>query len=242
MKRVILFFACACLYTTSVCAQNSVNVLTAKEKKQGWITLFNGVNLDGWTSVGKQNPPITGWTVENGILTVNKKGEKRGGDIITKEQFSDFDLRFDFRLTKAANSGVKYFFTHYEKGGWLGCEYQVLDDDFHPDAKAGRDGNRKTGSLYDLFPAGKKQMKPTGEWNTGRVVVKGTKVTHYLNGKKVLSYDRQSQAYKDAWQLSKFKNTQPMFGDVEKGHILLQDHVDEASFRNIKIKDLSKKK
>lgn len=238
--RHITLFLISLLFVLNLQAQVADNVLTDKEQKQGWVLLFNGVNLQGWTSVGKQTPPDKGWTVENGVLTVNKGGAKRGGDIITKEQYSDFDLCFEFRLTKAANSGLKYFFTNYTKGGWLGNEYQVLDDDFHPDAKAGRDGNRKTASLYDVIPAGKKEMKPTGEWNKGRIVAKGTKVTHYLNGKKTVSYDRKSKAYQEAVKLSKFNEAQPLFGSVEKGHILLQDHQDEVSFKNIKIKNLEK--
>ena len=238
-----LSFICvlAGLTVVNAIAQTSHNSLSKKEEKQGWSLLFNGTNLDGWTSVGKQTPPEVGWTVEDGVLTVNKGGSKRGGDIITKEMFSDFDLYFEFRLTKAANSGVKYFFFNYEQGGWLGCEFQVLDDDFHPDAKAGRDGNRTTASLYDVFPpGGKKQMKPTGEWNSGRVVAKGAKITHYLNGKIVLKYDRTSKSYIEAVNLSKFKAAKPIFGSIEKGFILLQDHNDEVSFRNIKIKKLTK--
>lgn len=237
MKRIILFYT-GCLFCITNISAQVLNTLSEKEEKQGWTLLFNGDNLDGWISAGKNTPPEKGWTVENGAIIVNRGGRQRGGDIITEEQFSEFDLRFEFKLTKAANSGVKYLFAKYEKGGWLGSEYQVLDDDFHPDAKAGRDGNRKTASLYDVLPAGKKKMKPTGEWNQGRVVVKGSIVTHYLNGKKVLSYDRNSKMYEEAWKLSKFKDTEPMFGCVEKGHILLQDHDDEVSYRNVKIKRL----
>lgn len=238
-----LFFYAASMAASSTSGETtSKEPLSSSEKKQkhGWVTLFNGKNLEGWTAIGKETPPVKGWTVEEGILTVNKGGPKHGGDMITREQYSNFDLRFEFRLTKAANSGVKYFFTNYEKGGWLGSEYQVLDDDFHPDAKAGRNGNRKTASLYDIFPPGKKQMKPTGEWNTGRIVVKGSVVTHYLNGKKVLTYDRESAAYKDAVRLSKFKDSHPLFGTVKKGYIMLQDHQDEVSYRNIRIKELEK--
>ena len=238
MKQTSFIFVCLFVFIIGANAQSS---LSEKEKKQGWILLFNGNNLDGWTSVGKDTQPEKGWTVENGVLTVNKGGPQRGGDINSKEQFSEFDLCFDFKLTKGANSGVKYLFTRYEKGGWLGNEYQVLDDDFHPDAKQGRDGNRKTASLYDMLPTGKKTMKPTGEWNSARIVVKGSKVTHYLNGQKVLSFDFKSKAYEEAWKLSKFKDSSPMFGTVGKGHIHIQDHQDEVSFRNIKIRDLSKK-
>ncbi|RHR58186.1 DUF1080 domain-containing protein [Parabacteroides sp. AF17-28] len=224
------------LWTGNIYSQD--NQLTAKEKKEGWVLLFNGKNLDGWTSVGKDTPPAFGWVVEDGILNVRKQGDKRGGDIITRDQYSDFDLKVDFRITKGANSGIKYFFTKYEKGGWLGLEYQILDDENHPDAKLGRDGNRLEGGLYDMLPTSPKQVNPIGEWNQARIVAKGTKVTHYLNGKKILSFDRSSEQYKKAWQLSKYKNSKPMFGDVKEGHILLQDHGDEVSFRNVKIKVL----
>ena len=237
MKKFFVVFLGLFLIAETGFAQ--INILTAKELKQGWKLLFNGQNLDGWTSVGKDAPPEKGWDVENGILTVNKGGPQRGGDIITKEQFSDFELIVEFRLTKGANSGIKYFFTQYTKGGWLGLEYQVLDDDVHPDAKLGRDGNRTQAGLYDMFaPAKNKKDKPIGEWNQARIVAKGSKVVHYLNGKKVLSFDRKSDQYKEAFLLSKFKDCEPMFGDVEKGHILLQEHQDEVSFRNVKIRVL----
>lgn len=237
MNKVFIFItAFLFIWSGSIGAQD--NQLTAKEKKEGWVLLFNGKNLDGWTSVGKDVPPAFGWVVEDGILNVRKQGDKRGGDIITREQYSDFDLKVDFRITKGANSGIKYFFTKYEKGGWLGLEYQILDDDNHPDAKMGRDGNRLEGGLYDMLPTSPKKVNPIGEWNQARIVAKGTKVTHYLNGKKILSFDRSSESYKKAWQLSKYKNSKPMFGDVEEGHILLQDHGDAVSFRNVKIKVL----
>ncbi len=238
MKKniLVIFFLISGL--AYVYPQADINSLSPEEKSKAWILLFNGDNLDGWTSPGKTSAPERGWTVEQGILTVNKGGPKRGGDIITKEEFSEFDLRFEFRLSKAANSGVKYLFTRYEKGGWLGNEYQILDDDHHPDARGGRDGNRKTAAFYDVLPTAKKTMKPTGEWNTGRIVVKGSKVEHYLNGKRVLVYKRGSKAYRKAVGLSKFNNTEPFFGTVEKGYILLQDHQDEVSFRNIKIRRL----
>ena len=213
MKKVFVFLA-ALLFTWTGSVEAQDNQLTAKEKKEGWVLLFNGKNLDGWTSVGKDVPPAFGWEIENGVMTVRKQDGKRGGDIITRAQYSDFDLKVDFRITKGANSGIKYFFTKYEKGGWLGLEYQIMDDENHPDGKLG------------------------GEWNQARIVAKGSKVTHYLNGKKILTFDRSSQLYKETWQLSKYKNCQPMFGDVEKGHILLQDHGDVVSFKNVKIRKL----
>ena len=237
MKRILVIFAGLIFISGYVSAQP--NTLTPQEVSEGWKLLFNGENLDGWISVRTQEPPTAGWEVENGVLTVNKGGPKRGGDIITKDQYSDFDLMVDFKITKGANSGIKYFFMRYEKGGWLGLEYQVLDDETHPDAKLGHDNNRLQGGLYDMFaPAADKKDSPIGEWNTARIVSKGTQVEHYLNGQKVLSFDRKSPEYEAALLLSKYIGSEPKFGDVEKGHILLQDHQDEVSFRNIKIKVL----
>lgn len=234
---ILLLF---CVLAIDAFSQQLPNTLTGKEQRQGWILLFNGKNLDGWTSVGKDAPPASGWTVKDGILTVRKDGNKRGGDIITRDQYSDFDFCADFRITEGANSGIKYFFTKYDQGGWLGMEYQILDDQTHPDAKLGHDGNRVQGGLYDMLPPNKaKKDRPVGEWNQARIVAKGSSVTHYLNGKKVLTFDRKSNAYRKALQMSKYKNTVPAFGDVEQGYILLQDHGDEVSFRNIKIKKLN---
>lgn len=238
MKRNFILFLFFVL-TINTFSQQLTNALTNKEQKQGWILLFNGKNLDGWTSVGKDTPPTSGWEVKDGILTVKPQDGKRGGDIITRDQYSDFDFCVDFRITEGANSGIKYFFTKYDKGGWLGLEYQILDDQKHPDAKLGHDGNRVQGGLYDMFPPNKAKIdNPVGEWNQARIVSEGSKVTHYLNGKKVLSFDRKSENFKDAVELSKYKGCIPMFGDVKQGYILLQDHGNEVSFRNIKIKKL----
>lgn len=237
MKRIIL----SIVSLLSILAGNTYaqdNRLTSQEQQEGWVLLFNGENLNGWTSVGKETPPSFGWVVKDGILSVQKEADKRGGDIITREKYTDFDLMVDFKITEGANSGIKYFFAQYEKGGWLGLEYQILDDDNHPDAKLGRDGNRLVGGLYDMFPTSSKQVNPIGQWNQARVVAKGTKVTHYLNGKKILTFDRSSDLYKKTWLQSKYKDCSPMFGDVKEGYILLQDHGDLVSFRNIKIKSL----
>ena len=190
--------------------------------------------------MGKTVPPQKGWIVEDGAIIANKGGSAQGGDLITKDEYGEFDLCFEYKLAKGANSGVKYFFYKYGNN-WLGNEYQAIDEQYHSE-KATMKGVHKTAALYDLFAVtGKRLIYPYGEWNKGRIVAKGSKVTHYLNGKKVLAYDRKTQKYKEAVQKSKFKNAKPVFGTVEKGYILLQDHQDEAYFRNIKIKDLSGK-
>ena len=224
--------------STAIYAQDERSTLTKQQEKQGWKVLFNGKDLNGWTSVGKNTAPSQGWRIANGVLSFIGKGDQRGGDIISKEKYANFDLSLDFKLAEGGNSGIKYFFTKYEKGGWLGLEYQILDDANHPDAKNGRNGNRLQGTLYDMFPLDKKVANKVGEWNQARIVAKGTQVTHYLNGTKILSFDRNSKAYQEAWKLSKYKDSEPPFGQVQAGHILLQDHGDEVSFKNIIIKEL----
>jgi hypothetical protein len=225
---------------------NSLNALTEYEKTQGWRLLFNGQNADGWKGAYKDSFPEFGWGVNEGILTIAKSGggeSTNAGDIVTIEKFKAFDLAFDFRLTEGANSGLKYFVTLSEgnKGSAIGLEYQVLDDEKHPDAKMGIEGNRTLASLYDLIKAEKQPrfLKPIGEWNKGRVVVTpDNKVTHYLNGVKVLEYQRGSQEFRDLVAGSKYK-IWPNFGEAAEGHILLQDHGDEVSYKNIKIKTLN---
>ena len=217
------------------------NTISPNEAKEGWTLLWDGKTTDGWRGAKLSTFPAKGWKIEDGILKVMKSGgaeSANGGDIVTTRKYKNFILKVDFKITEGANSGIKYFFTKYEKGGWLGLEYQIMDDENHPDGKLGRDGNRLEGGLYDMFPTSAKKVNPIGEWNQARIVAKGSKVTHYLNGKKILTFDRSSQLYKETWQLSKYKNCQPMFGDVEKGHILLQDHGDVVSFKNVKIRKL----
>ncbi len=221
------------------------NELSPEEKSQGWKLLFDGVSSTGWESARKEAFPKDGWTIEDGILTIQKSDGSEArtfGDIVTTEQYSAFDLAFDFKLTDGANSGVKYFVTLAEgnTGSAIGLEYQILDDALHPDAKMGRDGNRTLASLYDLIKAEKQArfVRKPGEWNQGRVVVyPNNKVEHYLNGVKVLEYERGSQAYRDLVAISKYVIWNK-FGEAPSGRILLQDHGDQVSYKNIKIKPL----
>jgi len=221
------------------------NELTPEEKSQGWKLLFDGVSSTGWESARKGAFPKEGWTIEDAILTIQKSDGSEArtfGDIVSTEQYSAFDLAFDFKLTEGANSGVKYFVTLAEgnTGSAIGLEYQILDDALHPDAKMGRDGNRTLASLYDLIKAEKQDrfVRKPGEWNQGRVVVyPNNKVEHYLNGVKVLEYERGSQAYRDLVAISKYV-VWNKFGEAPSGRILLQDHGDQVSYKNIKIKNL----
>lgn len=221
------------------------NYLTAYEKQHNWKLLFDGKTTAGWRSAKGATFPAAGWRVADGLLTVlSSEGKEaaNGGDIVTNDQYGAFDLSFEFRLTPGANSGVKYFVTLDEKtnGSAIGLEYQVLDDERHPDAKLGRDGDRTLASLYDLMTAQKppRFVHPIGDWNVGRVVVlPNNHVTHYLNGVKVLEYVRGSADYKKLVAESKYK-VWPNFGEAPQGHLLLQDHGNEVSFRSIKIKSL----
>lgn len=221
------------------------NSLSAAEKSDGYKLLFDGVSSKGWKGAYRPAFPEKGWQIKDGLLTVlssNGAESTNGGDIVTEKEYAAFDLTFDFKLSTGANSGVKYFVTLQENnaGSAIGLEFQVLDDKVHPDAKLGRNGNRTLGSLYDLLTANKQDrfLRPIGQWNTGRVVVyPNNHVEHFLNGVKVLEYERGSKEFRDLVALSKYK-VWPNFGEAKTGHILLQDHGNEVSFRSIRMKEL----
>lgn len=224
---------------------NIPNHLSPTEKKNGWKLLFDGKTSDGWRGAYLKGFPQKEWQVKDGEITVLASEGKEGGnagDIVTLKEYKAFDLSFQFKLTPGANSGLKYFVALSENntGSAIGLEYQVLDDKLHPDAKLGRDGDRTLASLYDLIPAAKQArfVHPIGQWNTGRIVVfPNNHVIHYLNGIKVLEYDRGSAAFRKLVAISKYK-IWPHFGEAPQGHILLQDHGNEVSFRSIKIREL----
>jgi hypothetical protein len=221
------------------------NYLSDYEKQHGWKLLFDGKTSQGWRSAKGTAFPAQGWQITDGTMTVlSSEGKEaaNGGDIVTNAEYRAFDLSFEFKLTPGANSGLKYFVTLAEKTDMsaIGLEYQVLDDALHPDAKLGRDGNRTLASLYDLIKADKppRFVHPIGEWNVGRVVVyPNNHVEHYLNGTKVIEYERGSPAFRELVAQSKYK-VWPSFGEAPTGHLLLQDHGNRVSFRSIKLKEL----
>lgn len=225
------------------------NTLTPAEKATGWRLLWDGKTTDGWRSAKADAFPAKGWIIKDGVLTIlAAKGAESAaaGDIITRERYRDFELRLEFKMTPRANSGVKYFVqpnldpitgsgAKAAVGSAIGLEYQILDDALHPDARLGRDGNRTLASLYDLIPSSTgKKPNPIGEWNAARIIVRGNHIEHWLNGEKVIEYNRGTPAFRDAVVNSKYKNI-PNFGEWPDGHILLQEHGDEVSYRNIKI-------
>ena len=240
------------------------NTLTEQERAEGYELLFDGKTLpaDKWVGVKDEWKleafPARGWFVQDGCLTMRPTSgiadgkwfplppeDARlggGGDIATRKLYRDFVFKFDFRLTEAANSGVKYFYNP----GWHknSCEeYQILDPG-HPDAAKGRDGNRRIAALYDIFPApgADAAAKPLGQWNSGMIVAKGNHVEHWLNGVKVLEYERGSKAFRDGVAASKYRAWQDagrLWGEAESGRLLLQDHGDSTvSFCNLKVKEL----
>jgi hypothetical protein len=221
------------------------NTLTEQEKKNGFVLLWDAKTTQGWRGAYKDKFPEHGWEIKDGTLSVVKSAgaeSQNGGDIVTTNEYGAFDLQFEFKLTEGANSGVKYFVTEKEnnQGSAIGLEYQVLDDEKHPDAKLGAAGNRTLASLYDLIPSEKnpRGLKKIGEWNNGRVIVyPDNRVEHWLNGYKVIEYKRGNNIYKALVARSKYAQWEN-FGMAEKGHILLQDHGDNVSFRSIKIKEL----
>lgn len=219
------------------------NTISPMEEKQGWKLLWDGKTTDGWRAAKGIAFPAGGWVIENGMLKVlNADGAEssNGGDIVTLKKYKNFELTVDFKITDGANSGIKYFVdTDLNKGegSSIGCEFQILDDNKHPDAKMGVNGNRTLGSLYDLITASSDKFFRKSDFNTARIVVQGKKVTHYLNDKMVVQYERGTQMWRALVAYSKYAKY-PGFGELEEGNILLQDHGNEVFFKNIKIKEL----
>ena len=227
------------------------NELTEWEKRNGWRLLWDGKTSEGWRGAKLDEFPKSGWQMKDGELTVlaTDGGESTGpGDIVTTSNYSNFELELEFKITEGANSGIKYFVDpslNKGQGSAIGCEFQILDDQRHPDAKMGVNGNRTVGSLYDLItaenlsvPGRGKQFKGVGNWNKARIVSRDGKVEHWLNNEKIIEYDRNSQIFKALVAYSKYKDW-PNFGRWPEGSILLQDHGNEVSFRSIKIRELN---
>lgn len=213
----------------------SLNTLTPQEQRDGWVLLFDGKTTRDWRGIYLDHFPDQGWTIQDGALTVLTAADpsQRGGSIITEKQYGSFELSLEFKYGEDANSGIKYFVVEREQptpGHGLGLEYQIWNDE-QP-----READKQLGSLYDLIPATNKIVKPVGEWNTARIVVHGNHVEHWLNGRKVVEFDRGSSHFRQLVAESKYKDI-PGFGEDPRGHILLQDEGLFNAFRNIKIKE-----
>jgi len=238
MKIKTLFIPIIALFlfqsTTAISQQKK-----QKQREKTQTVLFDGSSTDAWKDIKSDQFPEHGWVVKDGILTVLAKTEEQEGghDIITKEQFSNFELELEVLLSEGANSGVKYMVvnTYPGKKSYLGLEYQLIDNEQHADASLGRNGNRRMATLYDILPARENiKVNPAGEWNTVKIVVNKNRVEHWINNTKAVVYTRNSDSYKELVRLSKY-NKLENFGGQKKGHILLQGHGNQVSFKNIKI-------
>lgn len=226
------------------------NRLTEQEVRKGWRLLWDGKTTTGWRRANDTAFPEEGWVIKDGLLTVLESGggeSRNGGDIVTEQEFANFELELDFKIAKGANSGIKYFVVeglNKGVGSAIGLEFQILDDRNHPDAKMGVAGNRTMGSLYDLIRGENlneegrtsKRVNAIGNWNKARLVVRGSHVEHWLNNVKVVEYERGSQIYRNLVANSKYAKFEG-FGEAPSGHILLQDHGNEVHFRSIKIRE-----
>lgn len=220
------------IFVYAVIAQRP-NTLTKKEQKTGWSLLFDGKTFNGWKMLAND-----GWEISKGELIAIGTANGKQMDLLTVGQFDDFELCFEFKISKESNSGVKYLVSNdypEQKGVFLGLEYQILDDEnfIYPE----RGIFRSSSSLYDLIPAKKKKIVPLGNWNTARIIVKRNIIQHWLNGFKVLEYDRNNNLFASLVEKSKYRNLEN-FGKSEKGYILLQNEGSPISFRNIKIRSI----
>jgi Domain of Unknown Function (DUF1080) len=231
--RLLSLLAFTSLSASSLLAADAPNTLTDAERAAGWKLLFNGKTSEGWVGLGKPAFPA-GWIVADGLL---KRAEK-AGDIVTTESYTDFELTWEWNIAKVGNSGLKYNLPDPKKN--VGFEYQLLDDENHPDGiKGGR--LHQTGGLYDLIePSADKKVNPPGEWNTSRLVVNGNHVEHWLNGAKTVEFEMGSDDMKARIARSKYAKVL-RFGEKASSPILLQDHGDAISFRSMKLRVLSGK-
>jgi len=251
MKKLILAFAVVLLLATGNSINGQANnaenkekdnTLTQKEIKDGWKLLFDGKTSAGWMNAKTKKFPESGWNIKDGVLTFDPsiKGTNAGGDIVSVDKFRNFELIVDFKYKLGGNSGIKYFVDTEKNNGALasiGCEYQILDDKNHPDAKLGISGNRTLAGLYDLIAPKPKIDNGPDKWNRAKIIVQGNHVEHWLNGQMTVSYERNNEAWKALVATSKFKDS-PGFGEAAEGRLLLQAHGDLVSFKNIKIREI----
>ena len=228
---IVVVLALSLALQSAVAAGPAPNTLTAAERAAGWQLLFDGQTLDAWRGYRRETQPDAGWQIKDG--TVRTVAKVKGTDLITREKFNDFEFTWEWRVAPGGNNGVKYFVTE-ERPQSPGHEYQMIDDAGYPGKLS---PGHLTADFYDVLPAAAdKPIRPGGEWNSSRIVVRGAHVEHWLNGKNVLTYELGSAAVKAGIEKSKFKG-HPGFGEKIAGHIMLTYHQDECSFRNLKIRE-----
>lgn len=241
MKRewMLLGLLFICLQTRATEPPRIIAPDSIPGRTGSWEILFDGTDTNQWRGKNSQDFPDGGWTIEHGTLFLAKKG---AGDIVTRETFGNFELTLDFKLTQGANSGVKYFvgaLRDKETGKVVinGPEYQIIDDYNHPAVKNHKHDIASTASCYLLYAPDHKKLLPAGRWNHVKIIARGTHVEHWLNGRKVLSYERGSQDFETRKTGTKFKNLKG-YGTLPEGHILLTDHGDRVYFRQVRIRRL----
>jgi hypothetical protein len=212
-------------------AQGAPNTLTDADRAAGWRLLFDGTSLAGWRGYGKPAMPDSGWAVEEGAIT--RVG--RGGDIVTAEKFRDFELALEWKVAPGGNSGIFYRAIEDSNAIYVSApEYQVLDDAAHVD---GKNPLTSAGAAYGLYAAPRGVVRPAGEWNQARIIARGNRVEHWLNGHRVVEYELQGADWKAKVAASKF-NDWKTYGTAAEGHLGLQDHGDRVQFRSIKVRAL----
>ncbi len=231
----LLALAISCQQAERVAEEAAPNTLSQQEQEEGFVLLFDGETTTGWRSYNGDSFPEQGWVVEDGALRFISGA--RAGDIVYDQTFLDFHLKIDWKISEKGNSGI--FYLGQEIPGrpiWhTAPEFQVLDNDGHPDASQGVDGNRKAASLYDIIPANPQNTRPVGEWNQAEIIVYNGTVFHRQNGEDVLQYQLGTPEWEEMVENSKFDVT--LFGKYAEGVIGLQDHNDDVWFRNIKIRE-----
>jgi hypothetical protein len=226
---IVLVFA----ISSFVIFQTPDNTLTDKERKQGWVLLFNGESTEGWRPF--KNRQADSWEVVNGELVNKTEGVTKRADLITNEQFENFELLFDWKLKPQGNSGLIYLVTEdngatYESGP----EYSLIDDEGYPEKL---NDVQKSGANYDVHAPSVAAAKPVGEYNRSRIIVNNSRVEHWLNGKKVVEYEIGSPEWESKKNNSKWKDVKP-YAKAKKGHLALQDHGGGVWFKNIKVRKL----
>ena len=251
MANGVVVAALAAVLQTMPPAAARPHELTAAERAIGWRLLFDGRTLSGWRGLGYDSVPTAHWKVADGAIEKIASGNvpkladgqpAHGGDLMTVDSFGDFELAFEWKVAPGANSGVKYnvserlSMSQAPNHAALGFEYQILDDDRHEDGKL---PSHRAGALYDLIaPNARKHLRPVGEWNRSRIVFRGRHGEHWLNGEKIVEFDLGTPRMDSLIAASKYRSI-PGFADRREGggHIVLQDHGDEAYFRSIKVRE-----
>ena len=240
MQRIILALAASLVCLSCASPKDPLNSLSAPETAAGWKLLFDGQTTAGWRGYAKTSFPDHGWVVEDSCLKNEGSGGHHGaggGDLVTTEKFDDFDLKFEWRIAPAGNSGVKYFVYEGKTGkSGVGYEYQILDDTKNADSANGPD--RQAGALYYLIaPNDAKHLEPVGQFNRSEIIVRGNHVEHWLNGARIVQFELGSPEIKAAIAKSKFRKIRG-YGEKMTTVLLLQDHGDAVWFRNLKIRRL----